>query len=414
MKAFWTDLRLWERCRWQFLAGAAVCLVFAGGVVWPGLFSAFGVYAMHPIFSDLIAILAAGEAAQQGWDVYASNPLDPLGRPHVYGPWWLVTGKLGLLRTDAWWIGLLLLLVFVVATVALLAPRNRKTACIAILLLVSPPVLLAMERGNNDLIIFLLLAAAAWLATRVSRLGSLAAAALIVLAAALKLYPVAGLVALAARKTTRKRMILLVTGAGLVCGLIILSSLAVYQRVAAIAPEPLTIFGYGAKLSYHLLPAMGWRSYWMLAGEIPVFLFFIWVCWRWRRDLWNLVPTMGFTAGCYVAGAICWCLCYTVTINFPYRMVLLLLPARLWLQKEASSEAGLVVRLQWMAVFLLFWTPRCIDQLLTWNNYSKDYFDGPPFSWMLMGMEQSLATGVTITLAFVLLGWGWRRLYVAS
>jgi len=413
MNFFSKDSKFWQEQRWPLLVGVVVMLVFAAGVVFPGLFLALGVNAIHPIFIDLIAILAAGEAAQQGWDVYASNPLDPLGRPHVYGPWWLVTGMVGLLRVDAWWLGLLLAVIFVATAVKVLAPRNLRTTFIAILLLVSQPVLLAIERGNNDLIIFLLLTAAVWLVTRISWVSSLLAAALVILAAALKLYPVAALPALAARATTRGRMLLLVVGTGLVCGGIILSSLAVYQRVAELAPEPLTVFGYGLKLSYYLLPEIAWKRYWMLSGAIPVLLFFFWSCWRKRREFWNLVPTTGFTAGCYVAGAICWCLCYAATINYSYRMLLLLLPARLWLQREGTAKAGYVVRLQWISVLLLFWTPRVIDYLLILNKEDR-YFDGPPFSWAVVGIEQALAAGVTITLLWALVGWGWRRLFVSQ
>ena len=409
MKIFSGDSKFWKEQRWPFLLGLAVLIIFAGGVINPGLCLACGVHAIHPIFSDLIAILAAGEAAQQGWDVYASNPLDPLNRPHVYGPWWLVTGELGFVRTDAWWIGLLLALVFVVVAVKVLAPHNRRTAFVGVLLLVSPPVLLGIERGNNDLIIFLLLTASVWLVTRASRIAPAIAAGLIIVAAALKLYPVAALAALAAKDVPRRRMWLLVVSAGLVCAVVILSAFADYQRVAEVAPMPMSIFGYGVKLTYFLFTGIPGKGIWMLAGGLPVVLFFLWVCWSRRRELWNLVPTTGFTAACYVAGALCWCLCYLSTINYAYRMVLLLLPARLWLQKESAPGAGLAVRAQWIGALLLFWTPRGLDLLLQWHEVG-DYFDGPPLSWILIGIEQALAMGVTITLLWALVGWGWRRL----
>jgi len=410
MKIFSADSLLAKKQRWPLLMGLTVLIVLAGGVIYPGLFLAFGVHAIHPIFSDLIAILAAGEAAQQGWDVYASNPLDPLNRPHVYGPWWLVTGELGLVRTDAWWIGLLLALVFVVVAVKVLAPHNRRTVFVGILLLVSPPVILGIERGNNDLIIFLFLSAAVWLVTRVSRIAAAMAAGLIIVAVALKLYPVAALAALAAKDMPRRRMLLFVVSSGLVCGWVILSDFAEYQLVAEVAPMPMTIFGYGAKLTYFLFIGVSGKGWWMLLGGLPVVILFLWVCFIRRRELWNLVPMTGFTAGCYVAGALCWCLCYLSTINFAYRMVLLLLPARLWLQKESTPGAGLAVRTQWIGTLLLFWTPRGLDQMLQWNS-AGDYFDGPPLSWILIGTEQALVAGVSITLLWALVGWGWRRLF---
>ena len=94
----------WQTGRWGLLTAGVVMLAFLGGIVWPDVFRLSGVNAIAPIFSDLIAILAAGEADQMGRDVFKHNPLDPFNRPHVYGPWWLVVGDLGLVRADARWL----------------------------------------------------------------------------------------------------------------------------------------------------------------------------------------------------------------------------------------------------------------------------------------------------------------------
>src|SRR5690606_10193032 len=144
---------------------------------------------------------------QAGGDPYEHNPLDPYNRPHVYGPWWLVTGELGLVRSDAWWLGSMLVLATAVVGAKLLAPRNWRELMGAGAVLVSPPVILAMERGNNDLVVVLLLSGAAWMVTRRSWIGAVGGGALVVTAAALKLYPLAALPALAARATTRVRAV---------------------------------------------------------------------------------------------------------------------------------------------------------------------------------------------------------------
>ena len=86
-------------------------------------------------------------------------------------------------------------------------------------------------------------------------------------------------------------------------------------------------------------------------------LFTLWACWRWRRSFWTLLPTTGFTTGCYLAGALSWSLCYLTTISFPYRMVLLLLPARLWLEYESAVRISGAIRFQWLVTSLLLWTP---------------------------------------------------------
>ncbi len=392
----------------MLLVAGIVLTVFVWGVAQPELLSSLGVDAINPIFSDLIAILAAGEAHQLGWDVFANNPLDPLNRPHVYGPWWLVVGQMGLVRADAWWLGLLLLGSFLAAAVIVLAPRNLRSAGLGILLLASPPVLLAMERGNNDLIIFLLLVSAVWLVTRQTRVGMIGGGALVVLAAALKLYPLVALPALAVRSASRRVVLWLVGGTGAICLLIVMYSLDVYRKVAEIAPEPITIFAYGGKLSIYILTAFPGERINMLLGGIPLVMFTLWVCWRWRRSFWNMVPVTGFTAGCFIAGALAWILCYVSTTSFPYRLLLLLLPARLWLAPGSDGLGNVAVRFQLAITLLFVWTPFSKHHLLSLNADDR-FYGGSAFVWMSLGLEYALALVVSGTLCFALVGWGWRR-----
>ena len=398
----------WRRVRWLLMVAGIVLAVFGLGVTQPGLFKVLGVNTLNPIFSDLIAILAAGEAQVAGLDVYANNPLDPLNRPHVYGPWWLGLGYLGLVRADAWWLGLLLLGGFILVAVLVLNPRDTRSTAIAVFLLASPPVLLAMERGNNYLVIFLLLAAAVWLAMRPARFAAWLAGGLLVLAAALKLYPLVALPSLAAAPATRKRVLLIVGTTTVVCAIVGLSSLAVYQKVVAMAPEPLTIFGYGGKLTYYMLLTITDYRGWIMAGGLPLTILTLWGCWQWRRQFWSLLPMTGFTTGCYLAGALCWGLCYVSTISFPYRMVLLLLPARLWLQVRTEIEFNPVIRMQWIVTVLLFWTPFTKEHLLV-LNVNEIAFTGSPLAWAVLGAEQAFAFSISATLCLAMLGWLWRR-----
>jgi hypothetical protein len=92
---------------------------------------------------------------------------------------------------------------------------------IALGLMVSPPVFLAMERCNNDLLMFLLLVSAAWLVTSRYRAGMIAGGGMIVLAAALKLYPLVTLPSLAVRAASRRCVIWLVSGTAVVCALVL-------------------------------------------------------------------------------------------------------------------------------------------------------------------------------------------------
>ena len=398
----------WRKVRWRVMVAGIVLAVIVWGIAQPVFLRSLGVDAINPIFSDLIAILAAGEADQLGWDVFANNPLDPLNRPHVYGPWWLVVGHLGLVRADAWWLGLMLLGGFLVVAVLVLNPRNARTAVMAVFLLASPPVLLAMERGNNDLIIFLLFVSAVWLLTRQARAGMVAGAGLLVLAAALKLYPLVALPALAVRSVSRRVVLWLVAGTATLCLLVVIESLDVYRKVAEIAPEPITIFAYGAKLSVLMLRGFPAERLNMLVGGIPLILIALGIGWRWRCEFWNMVPTTGFTAGCFVAGALAWILCYVSTTSFPYRLILLLLPARLWLARENAGIRSVAVRFQLVITMLLFWTPFSKHHLLRLNADDR-LGGGSTFIWMTLGLEYALALVVSGMLGFALIGWAWRR-----
>jgi len=409
MKSLQEKSIMWDRIRWPLLAAGVALIVIVAGIVFPACLRVLGVHAMVPTFIDLVAILAAGEANQLGWDVYVVNSLDPLNRPHVYGPWWLFLGHLGFVRADSWWMGSLLIVAFLGVGAAVLAPRNCRTVVLALLLLASPPALLAMERGNNDLVIFLLLATAVWLVTRTAKVGIVAGGALMVVAAALKLYPLVALPALAARKVSRRCAWWVVGGTAVVCAWVLLDSLDIYHRVAEIAPKPLTIFAYGFSLSVFMLSEFSSQGWYLLIGGGPLIALSVWICWRWRRDWWSLIPISGFTAGCYVAGGISWAFCYFGTINFAYRMILLLLPARLWLSKKNSPKGGHVVcRFQLITAVALGWTPLVKEHLFVVGPDDR-FYGGSYELWMFLGLEYALALVISGTLVFAIVGWAWRR-----
>lgn len=393
----------WERLRRPALIGAVLLLVFATGVIRPGVFHALGVHPIKPHYADLIAILAAGEMQQAGGDPYQHNPLDPYNRPHVYGPWWLVTGDLGLVRSDAWWLGSLLVLATAAAGSVLLAPRNRSELLAAGVVLVSPPVLLAIERGNNDLVVVLLLIGAAWMVTRRGWGGAVGGGALVITAAALKLYPLAALPALAARATSRVRAFAWVGATAAALTMVTLPSYTTYRMIAAMAPEPLTIFGYGAKLIYYAYLTMPDERPWLALGALPVLTAAIWLVRKYWAGLWHLVPMKGSDAACYVAGSLCWSLCYLSTINFPYRMVLLLLPVRLLLKEKVNIAA----RIQLFATMALMWSPWLMSRSLM-VSADGSHYTGSPMAWIAIGSVQMLALALSITFMLAVLGWTWR------
>ncbi len=368
-----------------------------------------GVQHLRPYFFDLVAILAAGQAWSQGLDVYAPNPFDPFHRPHVYGPWWLVSGPLGLTTTDARWLGALLGLAFLVAAATVLAPRRPGAALVSLLLLLSPPVLYGLERANNDLVVFLLLAAGGALAARATRRAAGWGAGLLGLAAVLKIYPLVALPALAARAGPRRRALGWLGGAVGACLLVFLLWRADYASALAGAPRPETIFAYGRQV-FSLVWAQ-WphlRGPMLLAG-LPVLALAVgWMVVR-RRALFAAVPCTGAASAWFVGGALSWLFCWAANTNYPYRAVLLLLPAGLWLAQAQGADAprAALARMQLAACVLALW----LWPLKWW--WADALAGGPAGADLALAAvfaaEQALVAAINLALVVGVAGWAWRR-----
>lgn len=396
----------WQRWRWALLAAAVTLGGFTALLVFPSAFRLLGLREMNPVFADLVAVLAAGEAAQQGIDVYRGNPLDPFNRPHVYGPAWLFTGSLGLTRSDTGWLGTLLALGFIAAAVALCAPRTPRAALLTVAVLLSPPVVLALERGNNDLVIFLLLAGAAALVGRSGRLALPAAAATLVAAAALKFYPLVCLPALAAQRAGLRRAWPWMLAGALAFGAVWFAQRADLARVFALAPEPATIFAYGLRLGDVTWQLLAGERFWLLLGATPVLAAGSWWILRSAPALRALVPLHGVAAAAAVAGAAGWVFCYAWTTNFPYRVLLLLLVVPLLLRAEAPRAAGHLLAgllaLGWL-IAPLDWCATALDMDATRTMLLH-------LLAFLTGAQQALAFIFSAAVAVALLGWA-RRIW---
>src|ERR1700678_571363 len=147
-----------------------------------------GVPAFRFPFLDADGELAIIECHRRGLDVYLTNPCDALGRVHVYTPLWF---RFAILPIDTSWtpeIGFALALAFAASLLLLPPGRDGRAAGLICVAALSPAVGFAIERGNVDLLMFILAALAAALALR--RLPTrLLAYPVVVLAAALKVYP---------------------------------------------------------------------------------------------------------------------------------------------------------------------------------------------------------------------------------
>jgi hypothetical protein len=189
---------------WLAIPVAALGLYGLFAVLWhagahSAYFGALRLFGVNPYsfpFLDIDAVLAAGECSRHGVDVYAWNPCDPLGRPHVYSPLWLalIPGFLG--KWASGWVGLSLDLAFIVSWGILLRPRSWQAVLIFGLAALSPMTVYALERANNDLVVFLLIVCGGLLFTT-NRPYRLCSYALYFVAGLLKYYPLVLLIHLA-------------------------------------------------------------------------------------------------------------------------------------------------------------------------------------------------------------------------
>lgn len=392
----------WQRWRWTVLTATLVVVGFSGLLLNGRLWGLWGVLHMRPYYTDLVAILAAGEVHAAGGNVYQNNPLDPYGRPHVYGPAWLLTGDVGWRTTDAWWLGACLVLIFIGVAARLLAPERRGAVVRAVLLLLSPPVVLGLERGNNDLVILVLLAAAAALIAVRSRLAACAGVGIILFAAALKFYPLVCLVAVLARPEKLSQRAALIAG-----GLIAFAAFwwlmrEDIARALALTPQPITVFAYGlpvTQVTWSYLPA---ERTWLLSGLLPVLLLGGVALWRQRAEVIALMPAEGWRAAFMLAGSAAWTVCFLLVPSFPYRMVLVLLILPAWLRPDAPRLGG---RLLWVIIAICwlaapkFWLATYTDAhpQESWATHVITFIAGlEQAAWLLVSVVVIVSTAAVL------------------
>lgn len=291
----------------------------------------FGVW-----FIDSYAILASNDALARGLDVYAANPLDYFGRPHVYSPWWLGLGKLGFTRTDNFWLGLTLGLAFLAVAVDWLRPRTWGELSWSLAVLLSPCILMTVERANNDLVLFLLLTPV-----------------VPCLLAEHRGWHAASLLLLTPGTTREVRW--RVAGGVLALAIVIASIASSYLRVRNLLPPVDGPMNFGA---IHALTRPGLGG--LLPGLIAAGL--IVAAW-WRADIfrgWTIPRAMRRRWLHGVLGMAVLCGCFFASTNFAYRWVFALWIAPwLWwvaraieapraVRRLARTTMGLLVAALWI------------------------------------------------------------------
>jgi hypothetical protein len=344
-----------------------------------------GIPPMNPNlwFADLRSVTSAWDCVSRGEPLMPVNPCDSWGRPTIYPDVWLLPRHVGLGEEHTVVLGLLILALFFLAALAVVpAGASVKAGAVYGAALCSPAVMLGVERGNVDVLLFALLVLAVLLAAR-----PLASAAVLLLGAVLKLYPVLGIGYLARRPERRYRL-----AAGAVVVGFAIYLVAMWSSISATleAVPQADDLSYGVRrtsewvaalLHQHSVPRL-WDAIVIAAVAAVVLLARPWLRMELgvragdaasRRDL----DLFWAGAGVYVGS-------FAVLRSFDYRLVFLLLTLPQLLRWAAAGRAIAVVTL--LAFFGALWldagwsgVPVVGWVLETWSQATAGLASGQPF-----------------------------------
>ncbi|HEX3729459.1 MAG TPA: glycosyltransferase family 87 protein [Opitutaceae bacterium] len=297
---------------------------------------AVGVAPMSAHFTDLYTTPAARFEFQRGGNPYVSNPMDPWGRPLNFPRIWLVLMRYPWSAVPA--IGLGLGAAWLIAAFGSLGRISPATGLIAGAALCSPPALLALERANSDLLIFILLALSLACLRRERPVGGWL---ILLVAALLKLYPLAGFAAFLTRG--RRRGTGWIIAAALVLAVWCLVQLPDLRAIWHNTPYggPAVSYGAGVLLSaadmLHYDGTGAWGNFVRFAPAAQALAALAGAalaCLGARRPAAAVPAAAAFLAGAAIYGGT-----YLIGSNFVYREIFLIfcLP---WLGGGAGGRAG--------------------------------------------------------------------------
>ena len=200
-------LRDGRRLLLLILSAPAAVLVYAAATDrLAATWSRFGVPAWDPSFADMRAYTSGWECTRAGIDVFVRHPCDPWNR--VLAPPRLPESLafLGLGESSTVPLALAAIALFLVCVLAIVGPLTRREAVLYAAILCSPSILFGIERANTDLVVFVLLSAFLLTFRSASPWWRAVSYALLLVAAFLKLYPIAA--ALVLLRQARRRALL--------------------------------------------------------------------------------------------------------------------------------------------------------------------------------------------------------------
>ena len=317
-------------------AGAVLVLALSASL--NDAWSRFGVPVMALPFGDLRQLTSSARCAREvpGWN-WTSPTCDPFGRAYNYPTAWArIFGYFGVDDGSTRTIGIAMIVLFAVLVLVLtvLAGRggHRLFGCVALTAAaISPPVRLALERGNIDVFVMALLVLAVLLG--VCGRWELFAA-LLALAAYLKLYPVGAALALSVPAAGRRAAVWVYV---LLAGAALISLLPQYPSILAGTPQsfensygasvvPLTLANQGfAFVGTHprrigllvLAVTTAAAAVWLILGKDRAV--------RSARRLLLTIAEDRIASLLVLVGGGAMIVSYCVGTSFDYRMILLIL-----------------------------------------------------------------------------------------
>jgi Glycosyltransferase family 87 len=223
------------------LAGALAYAASADRLV--AAWGRLGVPALDRPFADTRAYTSLWSCVRARPDAFVADPCERL-RLALNRPGWVES--LAFLRLDsAVPLALAVVAVFAVCLLVVAGPLSDREALVYAAVVFSPSILLGVERGNDDLVVFSLLTVL--LVTMGSRRAALRAVgyAALLVAALLKLYPIAAVVALLRRGRSALVGAAAVT---LVFAVFVIATLDDLRTVARTMKQS-TLLSYGAGVS---------------------------------------------------------------------------------------------------------------------------------------------------------------------
>ena len=342
----------------------ALFLALGGDDEWDRL----GVPALESAFFDLRSVTSGWDCARQHLGEWPVNPCDPGGRPENYPRLWMAASILGLGEDDTYVLGILIAVAFCAAAI-LVVPRRAPLghALTYGLALCSPAVMFGVERGNVDLALFSMVAAAG-LVMRRTRYGPPAASALILVAAVLKLFPIAA-VGMLARLPRRAAVICVAS----VSGLFAVYAAATFRDIQTIE----RVLPQGDEYAYGLHIFGGWLGRIVAPGrmwDVALIVLAIAAAIALRRRVSEHLSTApARELDLFWAGAGIYVATYVLGRTSDYRLVFLLLTIP-QLARWASARQALPIATL-CGILLTLWLPSPWSNVPVLNDLIRDWND---------------------------------------